>query len=54
MVRFDLPVEEPVLLNPGVAVHCPQQPEVVLAALVRLVTEHCRSGPTMDLYVASR
>ncbi len=33
MVRLDLPVEEPVLLDPGVAVDGPQKAKIVLAAL---------------------
>ncbi len=52
VVRLDLPVEQPVLLDAGVAVHRPDQPEVVLAPLVRLGAEHGRGGAAVHLDVA--
>ena len=54
VVRLDLPVEQPVLHDPGVAVHGPHQPEGVPARLVGLVAEHGRGRTAVHLDVASR
>ena len=54
MIRLDLSVEQPVLLDVGVAVHGPHQSERVLAgadALLRLVPEHRRRWSTVHLDV---
>ena len=54
MVWLDLSVEKPILLDVGVAVDRPHQPERVLAgaeALLGLVAEHCRRRPPVDLNV---
>lgn len=52
VVGLDLPVEEPVLLDPGVAVHGPDEPERVPPRVVlRLGPEDGRRGAPVHLDV---
>ena len=54
VVGLDLPVEQPVFLDPGVAVHSPDELErvpPVRVVLVRLVAEHGGGGSTVNLNV---
>ncbi len=53
VVGLDLPVQQPVLLYPGVAVDRPDESERVPAALVLLVAEHGGRGTSVDLDVTS-
>ena len=60
MEGLDLPVEQPVLLDAGVAVHRPHQPErvppaaaaAVVRVLVRLGAEDGRRRPPVNLDVS--
>ena len=51
MVRFNLPVEQPVFLNLCVTIHSPNQSESVFSTLVRFVSENGRCWTAVNLNV---